>query len=105
MLWLFERAGSKNGNNNDWQLWQQHNHPIELSSNKIIDQKIESVHFNPVADGYVEGLEHWLYSGDRNYSSLPEFIVVKLGFKLNVAQADACASWGMGFIVLDLSSY
>ncbi|MEO6328074.1 MAG: transposase [Ginsengibacter sp.] len=28
MLWMMERAGKKNGNNNDWQFWQQHNNPI-----------------------------------------------------------------------------
>ena len=31
LLWMMERAGKKNGNNTNWQLWQQHNHPIELS--------------------------------------------------------------------------
>src|SRR6187402_2254394 len=28
LLWMFERAGKKNGNNKDWQFWQQHNQPI-----------------------------------------------------------------------------
>ncbi|MDQ2864297.1 MAG: hypothetical protein M3R50_11750 [Bacteroidota bacterium] len=23
MIWMFERAGKKNGNNKDWQFWQQ----------------------------------------------------------------------------------
>ena len=27
MLWLMERAGKKNCNNNNWQFWQQHIHP------------------------------------------------------------------------------
>ena len=41
LLYMFKYAGKANGNNNEWQLWQQHNHPIELSNNKIIDQKLE----------------------------------------------------------------
>jgi putative transposase len=27
---MMERAGEKNGNNKDWQFWQQHNNPIEI---------------------------------------------------------------------------
>ncbi len=29
MIWMMERAGKKNNNNNDWQFWQQHNKPLE----------------------------------------------------------------------------
>src|ERR1700676_985383 len=31
MLWMMERAGKKNSQNLNFQLWQQDNHPIELS--------------------------------------------------------------------------
>jgi len=30
ILWMMERAGRKNSNNQNFQLWQQDNHPIEL---------------------------------------------------------------------------
>ncbi len=30
MLSMFTRAGRQNGNNHDWQFWQQNNQPIEL---------------------------------------------------------------------------
>ncbi|MBN2817621.1 MAG: hypothetical protein JXP36_01540, partial [Bacteroidales bacterium] len=33
LLWMFERAGSKNGNNSKFQFWQQHNKPIILDKN------------------------------------------------------------------------
>jgi REP element-mobilizing transposase RayT len=78
LLWMFERVGRKNGNNREWQLWQQHNHPIELSSNKIIDQKLEYVHYNPVSAGYVESPEHWMYSSARNYYEKPGLIDVEI---------------------------
>ena len=37
IVWLMERAGKKNVNNNDpiaigWQFWQQHNKPLEIKS-------------------------------------------------------------------------
>ena len=48
LMWLFERAGSKNSNNTKYQFWQQHNHPIELNSNKKLDQRVDYIHNNPV---------------------------------------------------------
>lgn len=41
MLWMMERAGTKNKNNNGFQFWQQHNNPIELYNNELMDQKLE----------------------------------------------------------------
>ena len=80
LLWMFEQAGKANRNNKEWQLWQQHNHPIELSSNKIIDQKLEYLHYNPVVAGYVESPEHWMYSSARNYYGLQDMIDVEIGY-------------------------
>jgi len=76
---MFERAGLKNNNNKNWQLWQQHNHPIELSANKVIDQKLDYLHYNPVVAGYVESPEHWLYSSARDYYGLPGKLEVSIG--------------------------
>ena len=67
ILWMMKRAGSKNGNNNNWQLWQQHNHPIELGNNQIMDQKLEYIHMNPVVAGFVDEPYHWRYSSARDY--------------------------------------
>ena len=54
MLWLMKRAGAKNERNKDFQFWQQHNHPIELSTNEMIDQRLDYTHNNPVEAGFVE---------------------------------------------------
>jgi len=40
-----ERAGKKNGNNNDWHPdgyrdWQQHNKPLEIISQEMFDEKL-----------------------------------------------------------------
>ena len=78
LLWMFERAGKNNGNNINWQFWQQHNHPIELSSNSIIDQKLEYLHYNPVVAGFVESPEHWMYSSARSYYGKPGLLDVEL---------------------------
>lgn len=56
MLWLMKRAGEKKSNNKDFQFWQQHNHPMELSTNDILQQKINYIYNNPVESGFLETL-------------------------------------------------
>ena len=68
LLWMFERAGKHNKRNNDYQLWQQHNHPIELSTNQMIDQRLAYVHSNPVEAGFVYKPEDWVWSSARQYA-------------------------------------
>ncbi len=65
---MMERAGKKNGNNSYWQLWQQHNKPIELNTNSILDQKLEYLHMNPVVSGFVIEPEYWKYSSAIAYA-------------------------------------
>lgn len=67
ILWMMQRAGSKNGNNRDWQLWQQHNKPIELFNPELFYQKMEYIHRNPVEAGFVELEEDYLYSSARDF--------------------------------------
>ena len=67
ILAMMRKAGRNNPNNDQWQLWQQHNHPIELSTNFMIDQRLNYLHNNPVKAGYVTEPEHWLYSSALDY--------------------------------------
>jgi len=64
LIWMMERAGKKNSNNTNFQLWQQHNQPIELINNKMAHQKLDYVparpaggHYNPVEAGFVSKQE------------------------------------------------
>ncbi len=68
MLWMFERAGTRNPNNEKYQFWQQHNNPIELFSNEVMEQKLEYLHNNPVIAGIVPEPWEYLYSSARDYS-------------------------------------
>ena len=67
LLWMFERAGKKKGNVSKYQFWQHHNKPIELWSTTVIKQKIDYVHNNPVASGFVNEPIEWKYSSARNF--------------------------------------
>ena len=68
VLWMLERAGKKNKRNGDYQFWQQHNHPIELSTNDMIDQRLDYVHNNPVEPGFVFNPKDWVWRSARQYA-------------------------------------
>jgi len=51
----------------DYQLWQEGSHPEEIYSEKMLLQKVEYIHHNPVRRGYVDEPKHWRYSSARNY--------------------------------------
>jgi REP element-mobilizing transposase RayT len=68
MLLMMKDAGAKNSNVKNYQFWQQNNQPMELWSNKFIDQKVDYIHNNPVEAGFVEEAEHWKYSSAIDYS-------------------------------------
>ena len=70
MLWMMERAGKKNSNNIGFQLWQQNNHPVELTDQKTAWQKLYYIHQNAVKAGLIEKPEEYLYSSARNYNGM-----------------------------------
>jgi putative transposase len=74
-IWFFEKAGKGNKNNTRYQFWQQHSHPIELSTNEMIDQRLDYIHNNPVEAGIVLSPEHYLYSSAINYAGLREKLI------------------------------
>lgn len=69
--WLlehFKKAGAKSSNVKDYQFWQHNNNPIELWSNKVIFEKINYIHNNPVEEGLVYFPQDYLYSSARDYA-------------------------------------
>jgi putative transposase len=60
----------------DFQFWQEGSHPQQHSSDELMWQKIEYIHFNPVKRGYVDDPTHWRYSSAPNYARLPGLIDV-----------------------------
>jgi putative transposase len=78
MLWMMERERKKSSQNLKFQLWQQDNHPIELSDCKIMHQKLDYIHNNPVVAGIVEKPEDYLYSSARDYYGFTGLIDIML---------------------------
>ena len=81
LLEQFLKAGNKSSNVNKYQFWRHDNHPIELWSNKVIDEKNNYVHINPVEEGLVFRPEDYLYSSAADYAGekglLDNVIVIK----------------------------
>ncbi|MBC8486066.1 MAG: transposase [Bacteroidetes bacterium] len=78
LLKAFEEEGKKNSNNTMFQFWQQDNHPIELINNKMIDQKLEYLHNNPVEAGFVENPEDYIFTSARDYSGIKGLIDIEI---------------------------
>ena len=76
LLWMFKRAGKKQGNVSKYQFWQHHKKPIELWSTAVIKQKIDYIHNNPVESGFVTDAVDWKYSSARNFQE--DHTVLKL---------------------------
>lgn len=66
---MMEKSGMGNSNNDEWQLWQQHNKPIEILNSDMFYQKLNYIHHNPVEAGFVENEEDYLHSSARNFYS------------------------------------
>ena len=78
ILEMMKLAGSSNNNNKGFQFWQQHNHPLILNTNKLIEQKLNYIHNNPVKAGFVDKPEEYLYSSARDYIGIKGLIDVEL---------------------------
>jgi len=50
-----------------YQVWQEGSHPEVIQGSKMMRQKIEYIHLNPVRAGYVEDAIDWKYSSVSNY--------------------------------------
>jgi len=49
-------------------LLQEGSHPELIQGEKMMRQKLEYMHYNPVKRGYVDDPAHWRYSSARNYA-------------------------------------
>ena len=74
IMWMMEREGKRNGNNKDWQFWQQHNQPIEIVNQKMYDEIVWYIHQNPVVSGFAYEPKQWIYSSAKGYAKNDGFV-------------------------------
>jgi len=71
--WLlrhFQYAGKYDKRIKQYKFRKEDNHALYLhpTETKIVDQKVDYIHNNPVAEGIVESAEDYLYSSARDYA-------------------------------------
>ncbi len=74
--WLLQHFETEKG----FRFWRGDNKPIGLWSNKVIDQKINYIHQNPVEEGLVFKAEDYVYSSAIDYAvekGMLDVIVIK----------------------------
>ena len=49
----------------NYQVWQEGFHPQCISTDEMLKQKINYIHYNPVKRGLVDEMEHWRYSSAK----------------------------------------
>lgn len=82
LLEQFKKAASKSSNVNQYQFWRHDNKPIELWSNKVIQEKINYIHQNPVVAGLVYKAEDYVYSSAKDYAEEKGLLANVIVFKL-----------------------
>jgi putative transposase len=73
-LLAFHKARHKT--DREHQVWQEGSHPEQVEGEAMMLQKLEYIHNNPVARGYVDDPLHWRYSSARNYAGQAGLIEV-----------------------------
>jgi putative transposase len=49
------------------QVWQEGVHPQQIDTDEMMEQKLDYIHHNPVARGWVVAPEHWRYSSAHEW--------------------------------------
>ncbi len=63
-LAFYKKAHKKNAT---YQLWQEGIQPKLIINNKMMIDRINYTHNNPVKRGYIDEAMHWRYCSARNY--------------------------------------
>jgi putative transposase len=81
LLEKLRRAKLRHKKESEYQLWQEGSHPEEIHNEKMLIQKIEYIHNNPVRRGYVDEPKHWRYSSARNYEGEKGLLEIKTDWR------------------------
>lgn len=80
-IWLlkkFQFAAHRIKRGTNYKVWKDGFHPVHLSSNEMIDQRLDYIHKNPVEEGIVYEPEEYVYSSAKDYAGLPGLIGLQM---------------------------
>jgi putative transposase len=83
LLHMFKYFGAGAKNREQYQFWQDGYHPVQLWSDKVIMQKMDYLHLNPVRAGFVNEAFEWKYSSATNYARRPSLLDVEIWWPSN----------------------
>lgn len=70
MLSLLKEAGETNKHNAGFQLWQQNNQPLQVTTPEGVDRVVDYIGMNPVVEGLVDEPEAYCYSSAHEQGML-----------------------------------
>jgi putative transposase len=77
MLDIFKKAAENSSKHQQYQLWQNQYHPMELTSPNQQERCLPYIHNNPVKAGMVAEAEHYLYSSAIDYAGGKGLLIIK----------------------------
>ncbi len=66
LSWIINNSLQKKSTNKG-QIWQSSNCPVVISSERMLNIKLNYIHNNPVKKGYVDYPSEWKYSSAKYY--------------------------------------
>ncbi len=70
LLMIFKYHAKFNKRVEMFQFWTHENHAVELTSNEMIESRVNYIHQNPVRAGFVEQEHEFIYSSAKNFAGL-----------------------------------
>ncbi|MDN5214123.1 transposase [Fulvivirgaceae bacterium BMA12] len=67
LLRIMEEEGQKSSSNKRIKVWRHENHPVALDTNKMLDDRLNYIHNNPVRSGICFRAEDYKYSSSCQY--------------------------------------
>ncbi|HPG38828.1 MAG TPA: hypothetical protein PLP19_13870 [bacterium] len=62
----------------EYQVWQEGDHPQMIFNEDVLVQKLEYIHYNPVKTGYIEDPVHWRYSSYKDYTDRKGLLPIEI---------------------------
>ena len=78
LLYRFEYAAKYKKQNTKYMFWKKDNHTILLDTNKMMQQRLNYIHNNPVEAGIVDEPEHYVFSSARDYAGIKGLLKLKM---------------------------
>jgi len=64
---MLDLLSQLNEGDNEFSLWKDRFDSVQVYSERVMETKLNYIHYNPVKAGLVEEMTDWKYSSARNY--------------------------------------